>query len=56
MPSTNGHGSSSEVGGRVALYLRVSSDEQRERQTIETQRPFLDECCVVQAHNSLILP
>ena len=40
MPSTNGHGPKSE---RVALYLRVSSDEQRERQTIQTQREFLSE-------------
>ena len=37
MPSTNGHGSESETE-RVALYLRVSSEEQRERQTIQTQR------------------
>ncbi len=44
MPSTNGHGSKSDAG-RVALYLRVSSDEQRERQTIETQRAFLGEYC-----------
>jgi site-specific DNA recombinase len=40
MPSTNGH--DSERGTeRVALYLRVSSEEQRERQTIQTQREFL---------------
>ena len=46
MPSTNGRDSSSDVGGgRVALYLRVSSDEQKERQTIETQRAFLGEYC-----------
>jgi site-specific DNA recombinase len=44
MTSTNGHGSKSGVG-RVALYLRVSSDEQKERQTIETQRAFLKEYC-----------
>jgi len=43
MPSTNG--SKSDNGGKVALYLRVSSDEQRERQTIETQRAFLVEYC-----------
>jgi predicted site-specific integrase-resolvase len=30
MPSTNGHGPESDVG-KVALYLRVSSDEQREQ-------------------------
>ena len=34
MPSTNGHGSKPE---RVALYMRVSSEEQREAGTIETQ-------------------
>jgi DNA invertase Pin-like site-specific DNA recombinase len=39
MPSTNGHGSKPE---RVALYLRVSSEEQRDAGTIETQREFLD--------------
>jgi DNA invertase Pin-like site-specific DNA recombinase len=38
MPSTNGHGSKPE---RVALYLRVSSEEQRERETIQIQREFL---------------
>jgi hypothetical protein len=36
MPSTNGHGHEPE---RVALYLRVSSEEQRDRETIEIQRP-----------------
>jgi site-specific DNA recombinase len=40
MPSTNGHGSKPE---RVALYLRVSSEEQRDRETIETQREFLEQ-------------
>ena len=39
MPSTNGHGSELE---RVALYLRVSSEDQRERATIELQREFLE--------------
>ena len=38
MPSTNGHGSKPE---RVALYLRVSSEEQREAGTIQTQRDYL---------------
>jgi DNA invertase Pin-like site-specific DNA recombinase len=38
MPSTNGHGGKPE---RVALYLRVSSEEQRDAGTIETQREFL---------------
>jgi site-specific DNA recombinase len=42
MPSTNGHGSKPE---RVALYLRVSSEEQRDRETIEIQDRFLDEYC-----------
>jgi site-specific DNA recombinase len=40
MPSTNGHGPKPE---KVALYLRVSSEEQRDRQTIQTQREFLSE-------------
>ncbi len=40
MPSTNGHGTKPEL---VALYLRVSSEEQRERQTIQTQREFLSD-------------
>ena len=38
MPSTNGHGTKPEL---VALYLRVSSEEQRDAGTIETQREFL---------------
>jgi len=42
MPSTNGHGAEPE---RVALYLRVSSEEQRDRETIEIQREFLQEYC-----------
>ena len=42
MPSeaTNGHGPE-----RVALCLRVSSEEQRDRETIEIQRDFLKEYC-----------
>src|SRR5215208_3095079 len=45
MPSTNGHGSKASPGEaeRVALYLRVSSEEQRDRQTIEIQREFLEQ-------------
>ncbi len=39
MPSTNGHGSKPE---RVALYFRVSSLEQRDVGTIETQRQYLE--------------
>jgi site-specific DNA recombinase len=42
MPTTNGHGSS-EATERVALYLRVSSEEQRERETIDLQRRFLEQ-------------
>src|SRR5258706_13187812 len=30
-----------------AVYLRVSTDEQRERQTIETQREFADRYCTL---------
>src|SRR5919107_4678110 len=44
MPSTNGHGPEGDVG-RVALYLRVSSDEQRERESIKTQREFFEQYC-----------
>jgi site-specific DNA recombinase len=40
MPSTNGRGAKSE---QVAPYLRVSSEEQRERETIEIQREFLEQ-------------
>jgi site-specific DNA recombinase len=43
MPSTNGHGPKNAE--RVALYLRVSSEEQRERETIEIQREFLEQYC-----------
>src|SRR5215207_3248041 len=46
MPSTNGHdGHGDPVGerqDRVAVYLRVSSDEQRSRETIKTQSVFLE--------------
>ncbi len=43
MPSEapNGHGSESPE--RVALYMRVSSEEQRDRETIEIQREFLEQ-------------
>src|SRR5215212_985353 len=44
MPSTNGHGPDRDVG-KVALYLRVSSDEQRERESIKTQREFFEQYC-----------
>ena len=42
MPTTNGHGAKPE---RVALYLRVSSEEQRDRETIQIQRDFLKQYC-----------
>jgi site-specific DNA recombinase len=42
MPNTNAHGAEPE---RVALYLRVSSEEQREKSTIKIQREFLDGYC-----------
>lgn len=35
----------SDVVERIALYLRVSSEEQRDRETIEIQRQFLEEYC-----------
>ena len=42
MPSPGRHEDGTE---RVALLLRVSSEEQRERETIEIQREFLQEYC-----------
>jgi site-specific DNA recombinase len=42
MPTANGHGSSGATE-RVALYLRVSSEEQRDRETIEIQDEFLEQ-------------
>jgi hypothetical protein len=42
MSTTNGHGSRPE---RVALYLRVSSEEQRGKETIELQEEFLEQYC-----------
>src|SRR5215212_441125 len=42
MPTTNGHGSKPE---RVALLMRVSSEEQRDRETIEIQEEFLYQYC-----------
>jgi len=47
MPSTNGHGAKAE---RVALYLRVSSEEQKTKETIETQDDFLEEYCKLYGH------
>jgi site-specific DNA recombinase len=48
MPSTNGHGSSGATEC-IALYLRVSSEEQRDRETIEIQREFLGQYCELYA-------
>ncbi len=47
MPSTNGshRGPASGALQRIALYLRVSSEEQRDRETIEIQHQFLEEYC-----------
>ena len=42
MPSTNGHGPMPE---RVALSMRVSSEEQKEKESIATQDGFLEEYC-----------
>jgi site-specific DNA recombinase len=42
MPSTNGQGAKPE---RIALLLRVSSEEQREKETIELQEEFLEQYC-----------
>ena len=42
MPSANGHGPKPE---RIALYLRVSSEEQVERESIGTQEEFLADYC-----------
>ena len=39
MPSTNGH--SPKRAERVGLCLRVNSEEQWDRETIEIQRDFL---------------
>ena len=49
MPSTNGHGSTG-AAERVVLYMRVSSEEQREKATIETQDGFLEEYCKLYDH------
>ena len=46
MPYTNGHRSSGATE-RIALYLRVSSEEQRNRETIEIQREFLEQYCLL---------
>jgi len=43
MPNTNGYGPAH--ADSLALYLRVSSEEQRDRETIEIQREFLEQYC-----------
>jgi hypothetical protein len=47
MPSENGHGLKPE---RVGLYMRVSSEEQKTKDTIETQDGFLREYCKLYRH------
>jgi site-specific DNA recombinase len=42
MASTNGYAGDA---GRVALYMRVSGEEQARRESIETQAEFLDSYC-----------
>src|SRR5918995_1498034 len=42
MPSANSHGAEPE---RVGLYMRVSGEEQKTKDTIETQDGFLEEYC-----------
>jgi site-specific DNA recombinase len=37
-------------GERIALYLRVSSEEQTARMTIGTQEEFLDQYCALYGH------
>ena len=47
MSSENGHGLKSE---RVGLYGRVSFEEQKTKETIETQDGFLEEYCRLYRH------
>jgi site-specific DNA recombinase len=44
MPSTNGHGGRPE---RVGLYMRVSSEEQKAKESIGTQDDFLESYCAL---------
>src|SRR5215210_4206332 len=44
MPGTNGHGSKQD---RVALYMRVSSEEQKTKESIGTQDDFLKSYCAL---------
>ena len=41
MPGETSNGRGTDSSERVALYMRVSSEEQRDRETIEIQREFL---------------
>ena len=43
MAQTNGH--QTTRASQAAVYLRVSTDEQRERQSISTQRDFAERYC-----------
>jgi site-specific DNA recombinase len=47
MPSRNGHGAKPE---RVALYMRVSREVQKEKESIATQDGFLEEYCKLYGH------
>ena len=42
--------SKGEGAERIALYMRVSSEEQAERMTIKTQDEFLDQYCALYGH------
>ena|SRR5215216_2037830 len=44
MPSQGGH-AAGEAPERVGLLMRVSAEEQRDRETIEIQEEFLDQYC-----------
>jgi DNA invertase Pin-like site-specific DNA recombinase len=46
----NGHGAGALPAERVALYMRVSSEEQREKESIATQDVFLEEYCKLYGH------
>jgi site-specific DNA recombinase len=49
MPNTNGHGFG-DAAERVALYMRVSGEEQAERMTIGTQEEFLGQYAGLYGH------
>src|SRR5215218_2447072 len=44
MPSQGGH-AAGEAPERVGLLMRVSAEEQRDRETVEIQEEFLDQYC-----------